>query len=262
MSGQVIAMVKKDDTEKASNGLSRKEKKAIKEAAERQRILDEAAKISRAYTHEDRLIIAKADGIKLENELVELEAKQARILGHLGEHNREDGEDDFATSFAASFREHEYKCPVLDCGVANESVKWVLPLISSVRRGLDAKGRTDDPRPKNHRMLWQLGVELFAKPKDLQSMVFCESCRPRIERNLEIKYPQEDERNYVLYHVDGFSLQLGRNRFRLLRQDLMDVEGGILDCLEKIEQAKGYIESLEKAIAKEKAQERSILELI
>ena len=240
----------------------RKEKKLAREAARRQEILDEATTITRPRTNQDRLTIAKADRIKLEDALVGLEAEQTKIADLLGEFNRKDAGDDFANQFAADFKNFLFCCPVSACSKSDEKVKWVLPLAISVGKTLDARGRKDCPKSKDHSGQWKIAVELFSKPEDMSGLVFCANCQPKVEKRLEEKYPQDNPRNHKLYHIDGFTFQLGRNRHRLLRDDLGEIEEEILVTMEELERNKGYIESLKKAIAKEETQKRSIDNLI
>jgi len=248
---------------------TRKEKQAARKAAEvaaeRARILEEAAKIGRPTCANDRLILAKARLVGQKDKLAELENGHKKILNFLGEFNKDSAEDDFADNFARDFIQHPYTCAVNSCSSdieAKERVKWILPLSVSVRKTLDWKRDNREFNRRDHGKQWETAVELFHAPEDLQGLVLCENCRAKTEKMLKEKYPYDHPGTHRLYNIDGFAVQLGKNRFRMLRNDLTATEEDIVRSMEEIETSEEQIGELEVRVAQEKAQEKEIDDLI
>lgn len=255
MSGQVLALVKGT----GSNGTTRKEKKAQKAEVEKQRILDEAAAIGRATTDQDRLTKERANKIRLEDELADKEEVQKKIVELLGEFDLDGVDDEYAKMFLDSLGLQDFGCSFPGCG---EIAEHILPLSITVDKVLKAKGRTECPKPKNHGAQWLLAAELIRKPADLRGCVFCEKHKTGAQKALEEKYPQDDTRNHSLYPLGGFIFQLGRNRFRLLREDRKEVDEEILRLMVDIENLGNYIKSLEDKVAEKKKEEKILHDLV
>lgn len=256
-----------EEKEHLSNRVStlngkRAEKKRIREATARTAILKEAALITRPQNDEERLVLVKADKIRLEEDLKVLEAEMALIQSHLGEFNQNGAEEKFTEYFTARFGEYPYDCPIPSCESEKGAAKWILPLSVSVGKTLKARGDDRTFELKNHGKQWELAVELFGNPEDLRGLVLCEKCRADMQRLLERKYANEHPGNQKLYHINGFARQLAVNRFGLLRKDLQSAEDEMLEIEARLEDNVGRIASLEESIAKRVARDKEIADFL
>ena len=243
---------------KTATANTRKEKQAAariaKRDAERQEILTRAAAVGKPVCEEEKLVIAQAARIRIEIKLEQLEMSKGRIEDFLGQHRGDEDHSSFAGEFAEAFSAYTYTCPIGVCG-SKEGVKWVLPLERSVAK---ACKDSDAPKPKNHAAQWERAVELFQRPEDLQGLVVCEKCKPNVELALEKKDPNGHHGNHRVYHIDGFSRQLGKNRFSLLKSDLDEIETEILVLMDKLQEQNRKVEESQKKVDEVKAQSAAI----
>gem|GEM_PF-3483133 len=258
-----LALVRNENFEEGVTPAStRKDRRARRELDKRKTTLEEAEKIrvaGKPVTYQEKWVLAQADKIVLQDMLQRLEEEQEKIRGLLGDFKGQEDESGFVADFISNFECYSFSCRVEPC--RKEDAKWILPLAISVGKAATAKGREQDiPKRENHSAQWELAVELFRVPEDLEGLVYCDTCKPRVQKFLEEKNPQDDPRNHRLYHLDGFVKQLGMNRHRLLREDLNRAEEETLETMSELEDVEKKIEYLNSAMKKEEELDRAIMD--